>query len=101
MKQNIDKSSSIITIGIIIGIFNGIVVNIDKSFYFNTVEILPILGVVVYSVITGYIYRVFDDILISILYFVEFYVHILIISVIPMVFVGLGLHFLNKIIGII
>ncbi len=90
------KISFVLVIALIVGVSNGIIVNINKPILGETIILLPIAGGVVYSIITGEIKRIFEDVIEAIVGFMFLsLVFILGLSIIPMIITGLLIRFLK------
>lgn len=95
MKLKPDKFDFALIISLIVGISNGIVVNLKKPLLMNTIVIFPLIGGVVHSIVSGNILHCFDDVVESLVYFGFLcFVFILGISIIPMLITGIVLNFI-------
>lgn len=93
MKLKPDKFYFALIISLVVGISNGIIVNLNKPLLLDTIIIFPLIGGVVHSIVTGGILHFFDDVIESLVYFGFLcFVFILGISIIPMLITGILLN---------
>lgn len=85
-----DEETIILILGVIIGIANGIIVNINKPILAETVFFFSLSGGLIYQIATGKIMNYFQDAVEAIfeLFFVGL-VDILVVSIFPMIITGL------------
>jgi len=96
MRLKPDKFDFALIISLIVGISNGIVVNLKKPLLMDTIVIFPLIGGIVHSIVSGNILHFFNDVVESLVHFVFLcFVFILGISIIPMLITGIVLNFIT------